>query len=151
MDKTACDYATYYIGKIFRHSASYIDKKLAPYNLSSGIFLPLLKVHFQPGVSQQFLSNMLIQDKGSIARAVKKLINLGFIRREKSDDDQRVYMLYTTAEGENLVLLVIEIIEEWNNMMTQGFNDGEVELAKRLLAKMLHNILNQENRGETNV
>ncbi len=133
------DYVTYYISSIFRHSAAHIDRKLGPMGLSVGSFPTLLMSYFHRGINQQLISELMVQDKATTARSVRKVIDLGLVERVKSEDDLRAYKLYPTAKGEGLVGCVIGSLEEWNSVLTDGFSEEEIETTKKMLNRMLEN------------
>lgn len=66
----------------------------------------LMRIYEQPGISQFELAETGSFDKGTCARAVKKLEELGYLRRETRSSDRRSVQLYLTGQGEQLVPVI---------------------------------------------
>lgn len=59
----------------------------------------LLTLNFHGPCSMSELSHLMILEKGSFTPVAAKLIEKGFIRKERSSDDKRVYKLARTETG----------------------------------------------------
>ena len=67
---------------VYRSSQAFFDETLAPYHIGCGQQFFLMRIYEQPGISQFELAETGSFDKGTCARAVKKLEELGYLRRE---------------------------------------------------------------------
>lgn len=61
-------------------------------------------------------------DKGTIARAVKKLEAGGYIRRIVDPANRRAVRLFLTDKGEEVVPLLQAIDREWEDRICAGFS-----------------------------
>jgi len=67
---------------VYRLGQSFLDKELKLYNLGSGQGMFLAGLLHRDGISQEHLSALLCIDKGTTARAIKKLEEEGYVLRE---------------------------------------------------------------------
>lgn len=128
-----------WISILNRHCHIYITKNLKNYNLGCGQYSFLLALYKNNGISQDTLSELLSIDKGTTAKAVKKLEDEGYIRREVDPEDRRAYKLYTTEKALELQPYIHEVLDNCNHILSMGFTEEEKELALRLLRKMTDN------------
>jgi DNA-binding MarR family transcriptional regulator len=131
-----------WISLLNRHCHAYITKHLKDYNLGCGQFSFLLILYDNNGISQDSLSELLYIDKGTTAKAVKKLEEEGYIRREVDSDDRRAYKLYPTEKALELQPHIHEVLDNCNRILSMNFTEEEKELAIRLLRKASKNAIN---------
>lgn len=128
-----------WVSVINRYCHSYIAKNLKAYNLGCGQHAFLLTLYDNNGISQDMLSELLNIDKGTTAKAVKKLEEEGYITREVDSDDRRAYKLYTTEKALELIPHIIKVLDNCNQALSINFTEEEKDLALRLLRKMSEN------------
>lgn len=142
----------YYLGRyasiIYRQSNRFYDRELAPYFIGCGQQFFLLLIFKHQGTSVLDLARMGQYDKGTATRAVQKLEEEGYIRSALDPQDRRIRRLYTTPSAEAVVRAVFDARERWNQSLTQGLSQEEIELADKLLDRMSKNILNIAEREE---
>lgn len=114
-----------YASIVYRISQTYFDEQLRKYHIGSGQQFFLLRIFQHPGISQQELAQRGYYDKGTTARAVKKLELEGYIIRKVNDKDKRSILLYVTKQGEALVPVILEVIANWRSIITEGFDEEE--------------------------
>lgn len=124
---------------IYRCTQSYVDKKLEKYNLTIGTYPYLLMLIKKPGISQNEASRELNVDKAMSARAIKRLIEFGYVRKEENKEDSRCYKLYITESGEKITPEVIKIINEWVDILLEGNNKDNIEKSISFLEGILKN------------
>ena len=66
----------------------------------------------------------------------------GLVRREKSDEDARMTLVFLTEEGRRECLLLRELLHAKDRAMMQDISEEEELLLRRLLSRMRNNILN---------
>ncbi len=142
----------YYLGRyasiIYRQSNRFYDRELAPYFIGCGQQFFLLLIFKNQGISVLDLARMGQFDKGTATRAVQKLEEEGYIRSELDPQDRRIRRLYTTPSAEVVVRAVVDSRERWNQTLTHGLSQEEIELADKLLDRMAENVLNMAEREE---
>jgi DNA-binding MarR family transcriptional regulator len=116
-----------------------LDKRLEKLNLTTGSYPYLLVLNKSEGISQNEISRELNVDKAMSARTVKKLLELGYIRKEENKNDIRAYKLYLTAKGKEVIPEIFEIIEEWTDLIIQGNEEEHIESSLEFLGNILKN------------
>ena len=93
----------------------------------------LMEIHKRKNLSQDDLANTFGQSKGTIAKALKKLEDKGYVERQIDESNRRKYILKTTEKGEDLAILLINDFDEWERSVGIDKIDGET---KRQLIKI---------------
>ena len=128
-----------YASILYRISQTYYDEQLTPYHISSGQQFFLLRIYQHPGISQQELAEKGFYDKGTTARAVKKLEKENYIVRKVDTNDKRIIRLYVSKKGEELVPIIDEVIANWRGIITDGMSKQEAEAIERGMQKIAQN------------
>jgi len=128
-----------WISIIHRHRQNYLTKRLEAYRIGSGqhVFLMILSRH--DGISQEQLSEYMKIDKATTAKAIKKLENEGYIRREVDPRDKRAYKVFLTPKGVEVIPAIKEAIQDWERMATNNISEDEIMLLMEILGKMAEN------------
>ncbi|MTI66439.1 MAG: MarR family transcriptional regulator [Firmicutes bacterium] len=128
-----------YISIIYRQQQIIINRKLKKYNLGSGQYMFLIVINKHEGLSQKDLSKMLDIDKATTARAIKKLIDLNFIKRKKDKDDKRIFRLFIDEKGRKLMPEIEKTLKEITEISKKGLKTKEVGELFRLLDIVMNN------------
>lgn len=129
-----------YISLLHRKGSIFINRELSNYGIGSGQFMFLLELYVQDGRNQEELSERLKIDKGTTARALKKLEEEGFITRLKDKSDKRSNKIYLTQKAKDVQENVFNILNEWNKKIRESLSEDEEEIIERLLIKVCNNI-----------
>lgn len=140
MKKNNCDNIGKYISQIYRKGRIFISKGLEEHNIGQGQFMYLLELYIEDGRNQEELAEVLKIDKGTTARAIKKLEENGFVRREKDENDKRSNRVYLTEEGKGVKNDIFFILNQWDEKMSEQLNKEERELMIKLLKRVCSNI-----------
>ena len=140
MDKSDCANIEKYIYLIYRKSRSFIGKSLEEYNIGQGQFMFLLELYIEDGRNQEELAEVLKIDKGTTARAIRKLEDNGFIIREKDEKDKRSNRVYLTEKGKSIKDNIFFVLDQWDKKMSEQLDKEERELMIKLLKKVCSNI-----------
>lgn len=110
------------------------------YNIGRGQHAFLTRIYENPGINQEELSYLLKIDKTTVAKSLKRLEDNDFIRKVKSREDNRQWLLYPTDK----LLSIYGILE---NMITStcidalaGLNEEECSKLLTLLSKVEINV-----------
>ncbi|MWC29784.1 MarR family winged helix-turn-helix transcriptional regulator [Paenibacillus sp. MMS18-CY102] len=132
-----------YISAIYRHMQVLITSELAPYRIGSGQYIFLMAIAFQEAVTQKELSEKLLIDKTTTAKAIAKLEAEGYVRREVDPADNRYQLLFLTDAGIEVVPKVQEALDRVKNQTRKGIADEEYSVMMRLLQTVLRNLSDQ--------
>lgn len=137
-----------YISALYRSGSMYFNKNFEKYNIGSGQYPLLLSLSITEGITQEELSCKLSIDKGTTAKAIKKLEEEGYVKRESDNHDKRANKVYLTEEGRKIINDIFEVLNSWNNILTCDFTEQEKEIALNLLQRMLENKNKHFRKGE---
>ena len=119
-----------WIHNISLNQQKYMKSKFKDLNLDHDVRY-IMFIYDNPNCSQEHLVNMFCQSKGNVAKVLKKLEDLGYVKREINPENRRKYMLTTTDKGDSLVPKYRQISREWEKEV--GITDSDEELKKRIM------------------
>lgn len=122
---------------IYRCNQAYLDKKLSKFKLTTGSYPYLFVLDCFDGISQNDISKELSVDKAMSARTIKKLIELGYVKKEENKEDVRAYKLHITNKGKNLIPEIKKITQEWINILIEGNTENEIKTSIKFLEDVL--------------
>jgi DNA-binding MarR family transcriptional regulator len=127
------------IGSLCRCIQSIMDVRFRNRGLQRGQFIFLTRICEAPGIRQGELTAACSVDKGTTAKAVRKLEEAGFLRRCRDENDRRAWNLFPTEKG---IELYKELIEEENREIAvclRGFSQAETEQLLPLTSRLRDN------------
>ncbi|MCZ8514943.1 MarR family transcriptional regulator [Paenibacillus filicis] len=125
---------------IYRCGQMYIGERLKNYEIGKGQHIFLNALYKEDGLSQEELSSYLRIDKGTTAKALKKLEALGYVTRQVRDEDRRSYRVFLTDKALGIKDQVRGVLMDWRHILTYGFTEEEKESALQLLERMGSNV-----------
>lgn len=128
-----------YISIIKRWSNPFFDRYLADFGIGSGQQFFLLHIAKHPGVSFYELACNGGYDKATSTKAVKRLMEEGYVRQEIDNVDKRIHHLYVTEKAEPVLTRTKEMLETWVGMMTRDFSEEEKSQIETMLERMAEN------------
>lgn len=135
-----CENIGKYISQLHRKGNVFINRELSKFNLSVGQFMFLLDLYMKDGKNQEEISDNLKIDKGTTARAIKKLEEQGFVIRIKNENDKRSNKIYLTDKAKEIKENVFDILDDWNHKISMILTKEEEETMKNILKKVCENI-----------
>lgn len=140
MEKKQCDNIGKYISLLYRKGGIFISKGMEQYNIGQGQIMFLLELYAEDGRNQEELSKVLQIDKGTTARAIKKLEEEGYLRREKDDNDKRSNKIFVTQKGLDVKENIFSVLSKWESTISESLDEEERLLVIKLLKKVCSNI-----------
>lgn len=129
-----------YISQLHRKGSVFINKEVSEYGIGSGQFMFLLELYINDGKNQEEIAETLKIDKGTTARALKKLEEQGFVTRIKDENDKRSNKIYLNDKAKDVRDGVLDVLNDWNKEITKSLTEEEEEMLKSLLEKVCKNI-----------
>ena len=129
-----------YISQLYRMGSVFINKEVSEYGIGSGQFMFLLELYINDGKNQEEIAETLKIDKGTTARALKKLEEQGFVTRIKDENDKRSNKIYLNDKAKDVREGVLDVLNDWNKEITKSLTEEEEEMLKSLLEKVCKNI-----------
>lgn len=137
-----------YISAIYRNMQILIAAELAPFRIGSGQYIFLMAIAGKERITQKALSEELLIDKTTTAKAIAKLEAEGYVRREPDPADNRYHLLYLTEAGITIVPKVQEALDHVRQITSIGISSEEYALMLDLLKKVLQNVSEQVRNRE---
>jgi DNA-binding MarR family transcriptional regulator len=117
----------------------FLNDRLRPLGLSAGQFPVLMLLYKEQNIMQETLVRHYHLDKGTIARAVRKLEDAGYIRRIVDPDNRRAVRIFLTEKGERVAPVLQEINREWEEQVCTGLSRDEKETLNSLMRTVAEN------------
>lgn len=133
---------------IHRNLQIILNNKLKDISIRSGQHDFFYVISLKEGITQKELSEWLYISKSTTAKAVRNLIDHGYIRKEKDAEDKRYDRLYLTEKGKQISARINETFMEVVEITTKHLSQLEIKQTTELLKKILNNVL-EENKEIT--
>ena len=114
-----------FISIIHRTRLIHLNNEMKDLELTAGQVPFLMHLSHKEGITQDNLAVHLHIDKGTVARALKKLEDNGFIYREINPQNRRKYLLFLTEKGRQIVPKIHQIEKEWEKSVCSDLSDAE--------------------------
>lgn len=131
---------------IVRCGIQFRGEQTIPMGLKSCHISYLSRICCYPGISQDQLAQMMFINKSNVARQVAILEEDGFITRTPATADKRVMELYPTEKTLALMPQLEKIVCQWDQIITEGICEEDVQTVTRILEKMKENAANWVNQ-----
>lgn len=131
------------IGVILRISKnfhSYCEERLKPYGLTNGIYYYLIHIYKNPGEKANELSKTFDVDKAHMSRALKKLSELGYVKKTTDEKDRKSFKIYPTDKCGEVIGEIEDIVSDWEKAAVSGVEDADIEFAREVAEKMFKNV-----------
>lgn len=129
-----------YVSQLYRKGTIFINKEIDKYDIRYGQLMFLIALYNRDGTNQEEITERLKIDKGTTARALKKLEEEEFITRIKDNDDKRNNRIYLTQKSKDTKDDIYNAINGWNEKISDSLTKEEEEQLKNLLEKVCKNI-----------
>lgn len=129
-----------FVGVLSRSISSRGDIKYKEFNMQKGQHMFLTRICENPEINFIDLSNLLKVDKTTATKAVKKLIEIGYVNKEQDGSDKRGCKLTATKKGLEIYNLLIEEENRQIKICFKDFSEEEKQMANKLLNRMSKNI-----------
>jgi DNA-binding MarR family transcriptional regulator len=99
--------------------------------------------------NQDSIAQYYMIDKGAIAKTIKKLENKNYINRQTNKKNQREKLITLTATGKSIIDEMKSLQNEWNDILSSGITEEELNLFTDIAMKISKNATNHINGGDT--
>ncbi|AFS78290.1 HTH-transcriptional regulator, MarR family [Gottschalkia acidurici 9a] len=133
---------------IYRNAQSVINHKLKDLKISSGQQDFFYAISKNEGISQKELSEYLYVDKSTTAKAVKNLVENKYVKRKHDENDRRIYRLYLTEKGKEVIPKIEATFLEILDVFTKDLTEKEKEQTLENLKKILNSIYEEKRKTD---
>ncbi|HDU1013520.1 TPA: MarR family transcriptional regulator [Listeria monocytogenes] len=137
------------IAIIHRSENTFKNKKLLETGLNIGQLRYLWTLYKEDGISQESMAKRFMVDKASVTRHIKRLEELGMIRREIDAKDRRIQRIFVTETGFQMRDLIEEVTAEWSALLTANFSEKEKDDLMHLIGRLSDNAIIAVEGGES--
>ena len=135
-----------WIGRTMKLIEHRIEDILAENNidLSRMQFVVLKNIAEIEGICQNELAIFANRNKSSLTRMINTLINKGFITKCSSEEDKRKNHIHITNKGKETLQQAIPHFRLMAQKIEQNLSQKEIEITKRVLKIIQHNVTNEK-------
>ena len=127
------DCTIFLLAKAYQKAHGQFKSMLRPYDLTNLQHLVLEGLWYQEGMTAAELGKLLVLDKATLSGILDRMIESGWIRKERDPGDGRVFRIFTTEKADRVKPELIELRVKANEELLAGFTQEEQVLFKRLL------------------
>ena len=128
------------IGMIARALDSISNVEFKEFNLTKGQYLYLVRIVEQPDIIQEALSELIMVDRTTVSRAVKKLIADGLVEKQDNPANLKIKHLRATEKGRAIYQVIKRENDYSEAVALQGFSNAEVQQLNAMLIRMRENV-----------
>lgn len=125
-----------------------VEKRLSPFNISVGQYVVLRYLRSDDGIAQHQLGVKLKLCEPAIAVTLRKLEDLGLVRRQKNEENRREMLVYLSRAGRDTWLALESASFDVNRVATVGLSADEatelLSLLRRVAANLSANALSDK-------
>jgi DNA-binding MarR family transcriptional regulator len=130
-----------FISVTHRRSQIFYTEHLEKLGISSGQFIYIVCICENLGQTQDELSQRLIIDKSTVAKALSQLEAKNFITKTINSNDRRAYNIFPTDKSLDIYNKILEIKNEWHHKITENLSDIECDVFEKLMEKVMENAI----------
>ena len=123
----------YYSSVLYRDFTAYTSEKLEKLGLHFGLLFFLIYVGKHPGATPSDLTQTLRLDWGHSQRCITKLVDSGFLTKEKVG---RRYQLHLTEKGQEAFEVSHQVFFDWDDQHLTALSEEERRTLFALLQKV---------------
>ncbi len=97
------------------------------------------------GLYQRQLGMITLKDRPNITRIINILEKMNFVTRKPDVNKRKIYKIFVTDEGKNVVKKVMPTaLELWENIV-DGVDEDELEITLKVMNKFKENLMKDMN------
>lgn len=127
------DCTIFLLAKAYQKAHGQFKARLRPFDLTNLQHLVLEGLWYEEGVTAAELGKLLVLDKATLSGVLDRMVESGWIRKERDPDDGRVFRIYPSKKANKMKEQLIALRVEANEEMLESFSAEEKALFKRLL------------------
>jgi DNA-binding MarR family transcriptional regulator len=136
VSKNIPDCTIFLLAKAYQKAHGRFKAMLRPYDLTNLQHLVLEGLWYREGVTAADLGKLLILDKATLSGILDRMIDAGWIRKERDPGDKRLYHLFTTEKANIAKQELIDLRVKANEKLLSRFTEEERTIFKRLLREL---------------
>ncbi|WP_202765950.1 MarR family winged helix-turn-helix transcriptional regulator [Clostridium paridis] len=118
-----------------------LQKELSNYNITAEQWAILIELYNDEGINQKELAKRCLKDTAALTRSLDILEKREFIKREKSPNDRREFLIFLTGNGCELVEGLLPMVLEIRKKITSVLSEEENNMLSSLLQKLIKGLV----------
>ncbi len=118
------------IQQLARMVDTIFEHRIEDSEISRGQYVYILYLYENEGANQYDISQSLLIDKTTVAKALKKLESSKFIMRKTDQRDKRKVKVYLTAKGKEAYQTVKQVYDDIEDKLDRQFTTDKTEMFK---------------------
>lgn len=118
-----------------------IQKELYVYDITAEQWAILIELYNDEGVNQKELAKRCFKDTAALTRSLDVLEKREIVKREKSPNDRREFLIFLTSNGRELVEKLLPVVIEVRKKITSVLSEEENSMLSSLLQKLMKGLL----------
>ena len=135
-NETGKGHAAFLLAQLGAHAASQFAGRLGILELAPSDAGILRLLRMAAGLSQQELASKLQIHPSRLVAILDNLEKRGFVERRANPDDRRLYSLYLTEDGEEILQKIGKVAREHQDALLSALSGGERDELANLLLKI---------------
>lgn len=123
-----------------RVERQYIRDRLGDMGLQAVDGMVLRQLAGAERLRQEDIAHQIVLDKGTVARSVARLEELGLAERTVSDKCRREKLVSITPKGQEACARIRRVVDQWNQICYRGFSPAERAAYDGFLTRITENV-----------
>lgn len=130
------------ISSVARLMKLFISRRMSidSYDINPKQLFVLLSIMHNPNTSLKEICENQAFDKPDVTKAVKKLLELGYIESKTDENDKRISRLNITPKSDEILPRVWDIMLSMRTVIYKGFSEDEINTVNSLLQRINNNL-----------
>lgn len=128
------------VGALLRRKRLAFRTLLAPFQVTPRQYAVLSRLWQQDSLTLTELARRLYADPSSLCRTVVLMEKSGLVRRQRDEEDRRVFRLTLSTRGHALKRQLRRLVRKHEQETVRGLSPTEVEVVSNAMRKMLGNL-----------
>ena len=124
----------------------FINKRLKRFGIKKTEIKVIKSLTRHKGVTSNLICSQMMENKVTIAKSVKKLESLGYLKKEADSSDKRSINLFLTPSGEILKKEVFKILDDLEEILLDDFSNEDIKKNLEYLGRLEENIVSNSKR-----
>lgn len=133
-----------YTNYLYRQYSQSSENKILN-NLSINEYYYLDALSRRTKASYSELADYLNYRKPSVTNMIDKLIKKGYVKKEQSSEDKRIYYLSLTDKGLMVIQIELEMYKNYIENVKEVLDDNEFDMYEAVLNKIFNEVIETSN------
>lgn len=118
--------------KVHEYARPYFQEE----GITYGNYVTLLILYENPGITQVRLSELNHKDRNVIVQTIDKFERKNYVKRVRSENDRRAYLLHLTARGEEVVRRYWDVVTEAERSLLKDIPEEELAVFRSVIDRL---------------